>query len=354
MTRILSIIVLSINFQMALNAQAVYVDCRSGNDNNPGTREAPVFSVNKAADIIRNGGQAVNIIKINPGIYVLYNHVPVSMPENPAFDQIVIEASILPDDPSWTPEKMPVIINSSLRGEIPGSDNYVVSFLVNESHVTIRGLKFFGYSYPHVRYFPVARLDRTKTDLLIQQCMFVGDANISQIQAGVIASGNGVRIDHCIFFRPRNTVVFFLDSGDGTKTGNGITNSVIYGASQAVWTVSEDKDFIFENNIVSDCRYVWARNSINNATYNIVNSIVVNNLYFSGVTDSIRLRPRESSVNLINVVTNGKVTLSLTGIDNEPTLNEVDKPLPIAYMHPLPGSSGYDLRAGLFMKRKSD
>ncbi|MEJ2629175.1 MAG: hypothetical protein P8078_11530, partial [bacterium] len=106
--------------------------------------------------------------------------------------------------------------------------------------------------------------------------MFVGDANISQIQAGVIAHGNEVKIDHCIFYKLRNTVVFFLDSGNGIKTGNGITNSIIFGVSQAVWTVAPDKNFKFENNIIANCRYVWARNFFNTTkNYSIENCVIV-------------------------------------------------------------------------------
>jgi hypothetical protein len=252
MSKILFIIFLTMIYHLPVQAQAVYVDSNIGDDNNSGTKEAPVFSIKKAAEIIRSGANTICTMRINSGIYVLDGHIPVSTGKEMTDKRIVIEASILPDNTSWTPEKMPVIANNSKKGEIPGNDNFVVSFLIDESHVTIRGIKFQGYFYPHTRYFPIARFNKTKTDLLIEQCMFVGDANISQIQAGVIANGNEVSIDHCVFYKPRNTVVFFLDSGDGIKTGNGITNSIIFGASQAIWTVSTDKDFKFENNIVSD------------------------------------------------------------------------------------------------------
>ncbi len=111
------------------------------------------------------------------------------------------------------------------------------------------GLKFHGYFYPNTRYFLIARFNKTKTDLSVQQRMFVGDENISQIQVGIIAHGNEINIDHCVFYKLRNTAVFFQDSGDGIKTGNSITNSIIYGAKQSVWTAWPDKDFKFENNV---------------------------------------------------------------------------------------------------------
>jgi hypothetical protein len=34
---------------------------------------------------------------------------------------------------------------------------------------------------------------------LVEQCMFIGDENISQIQVGIIAHGNEINVNHCIF-----------------------------------------------------------------------------------------------------------------------------------------------------------
>ncbi len=339
-------------YQPIVQSQAVYVDSNTGDNNNPGTKEAPVFSIQKAAEIIRSRDNNIYTMKINPGIYVLDSHVSVSTEKEMIDRRIVIEASILPDDTSWTPEKMPVISIESKKGEIPVNFNFVISFLIDESHVTIRGIKFHGYFYPNTRYFPIARFDKSKTDLAVEQCMFVGDADISQIQAGVIAHGNEVKIDHCVFYKLRNSVVFFQDSGNGIKNGNGITNSIIYGVSQAVWTVSPDKDFKFENNIVSDCKYVWVKYDVNPTKYSIVNCLIVNNLYYTGIPDTVRLNPGKFDLNEINVIKKGEVSLRLTGNDDRPLLLGVDEPLPIDYMHITPASPGYSLGAGLFKIRR--
>ncbi|MCX6260614.1 MAG: hypothetical protein NTY95_07225, partial [Bacteroidia bacterium] len=255
--------------------------------------------------------------------------------------------SILPDDTSWTPEKMPVIASKATKGEIPESDHFVVSLSINESHVTIRGLKFHGYFYPNTRYFPIARFNKAKTDLSVEQCMFVGDENISQIQAGIIAHGNEVKIDHCVFYKIRNTVVFYQDSGDGIKTGNGITNSIIYGAKQGVWTVWPDKDFKFENNIVSDCKHVWVKNYFNSTkSYSMENCVIVNNQFYKVISDSLGvLVPGEFEIKEKNVTKEGQISLRLIE-------NNVDQPLPIDYLHIIPGTLGYDIGAGLFKKRK--
>jgi hypothetical protein len=328
---------------LAVNAQVVYVDSNTGDDRNPGTKESPVYSIHKAAEIIWSRDNDIYIIKINPGIYILDKHVSVATEKVMTSKRIIIEASILPGDISWTPEKMPVITSKAKKGEIPDSYHFVVSFLIDESHVTVRGIKFHGYFYPNTRYFPIARFNKTKTDLLVEQCMFVGDENISQIQAGIIGHGNEIKIDHCVFYKLRNTVVFFQDSGDGIKTGNGITNSIIYGVKQGVWTAWPDKDFKFENNIVSNCKHVWVKNYFNTTnSYFIDNCIIVDNQYYKMIADSLGvLVPVDFEIKEKNVTKIGEISLRLIE-------NNVDKPLPIDYLHIIPGSLGYEMGAGLF------
>ncbi len=337
--------------QFLIQAQAVYVDSNNGDDSNNGTKEAPFLSIPKAVDFIKNRNNDIYTIKINPGIYILESHLPISTNKDMTGKRITIEAVILPDDPSWTPEKMPVITSKAMKGEIEYY-HWVVSFLIEESHVTIRGLNFQGYFYPQTRYFPIARINKTKTDLLVEQCMFIGDSNISQLQVGVIAHGNEVMVNHCVFYKLRNTVVFFQSIDDKPKFGNGLTNSIIYGANQAVWTVDDDKDFRFENNIISNCRYVWVRREQNVTKYRIDNSIIVNNQFYQGIPDSIRLKPEKFEIIENNVVKKGEITLRLIDQDDYPLLNSVDEPLPIDYMHIVPGTLGYEIGAGLFKKRK--
>jgi hypothetical protein len=346
MKNALFICLLALISYLNINAQAVYVDSNSGDDKNPGTREAPVYSIFRASEIIRSRDNNIYIMRINPGIYVLDNHISVATEKEMANKRIVIEASVLPGDTSWTPEKMPVIACRAKKGEIPDYYHFVASFLIDESHVTIRGLKFHGYFYPNTRYFPIARFNKAKTDLLVEQCMFVGDENVSQIQVGVIAHGNDVVIDHCVFYKLRNTVVFYQDSGDGIKSGNGLTNSIIYGVRQAVWTAWPDKDFKFENNIVSNCIHVWVKNYFNTTkSYSIENCVIVNNQYYKVISDSTgALVPGEFELKEKNVTKSGEISLRV--------IDDIDKPLPIDYLHIIPGTLGYDLGAGLFKNRK--
>jgi hypothetical protein len=338
--------VFSLLFWLSIQAQTVYVDSNIGDDKNPGSKESPVYSIQKAAEIIRSNDNEIYVMKINPGIYVLDKHISVSTEKPMDNKRIVIEASVLPDDSTWSPEKMPVIINSSLKGEIPDADfSYVISFLINESHVCMRGLKFHGYVYPNTRYFPIARLNMEKTDLSVEQCMFIADKDASHIQVGVIAHGNEIKIDHCVFFNAKNTVVFWLDDGKTIKHGNGITNSIIYGAFQsAVWTASPDKDFKFENNVVTNCKHVWIRNYENTIKYSINNCVIVNNKYNKAIPGESGVEPADFEITENNVVKEGDI--SLRKADN------IDDPLPIDYLHLTPGSAGYLLGAGLFKNKK--
>jgi hypothetical protein len=328
-----------------IQAQAIYVDSNIGNDNNEGTAIAPVFSIKKAVDIIKNHDNDIYNIKINPGIYILDNHVSIATDKEMTGKRIVIQASILPDSSAWTPEKMPIIVSKAKKGEIQADYNFVVSFLIDESHVTFRGIKFHGYYYPNTRYFPIARFNKAKTDLIVEQCMFVGDKDASHIQVGVIAHGNEIKIDHCVFYNAKNSVVFWEDSENGVKNGNSLTNSIIYGAFQsAVWTAWPDMDFKFENNIISNCRYAWVRNSNNTTKYSINNCVIVNNQYFQGIPDNTGVNPGQFAVNENNVIKEGDISLQLISAN-------VDAPLPVDYLHIISGTLGHDIGAGLFKKK---
>ena len=114
-------------------SQTIYVDCNKGDDSNKGTVDAPVQSIHKAMEIIRSKDNDKYVAKLNPGIYVLDKHVSVSTEKDMTGKRIVMEASILPNDSSWTPEKMPVIISTAQTGEINSGDsflrdNFITSF----------------------------------------------------------------------------------------------------------------------------------------------------------------------------------------------------------------------------------
>ncbi|MFC1653159.1 hypothetical protein ACFL3F_05520 [Planctomycetota bacterium] len=327
-------------------AQAVYVDSNTGDDNNEGTEASPVLSIHKAMKIIENRDNDAYVMKINPGLYIFDRHVAVSTEKDLTDKRIVIEAAILPDDTSWTPEKMPIIVTKSQKGEIlekdlPIKDNWIVSFYINDSHVTMRGLKFLGYHYPSKIYYPIARFNRETTDLLVEQCMFVGDSQSAAIQVGIIAHGNGISVNHCVFYNVNNTVVFWKAPEEASKVGNSITNSIIFGSScSGVWTAWPDTNFVFKNNIVSNCKYAWINEKGNAATYSIDDCIIVNNEHVQGVGTAGGVRPTAFETTESNIIKEGEISLRM--------IESVFKPIPKDHLHVLPNSLGHDIAAGLF------
>jgi hypothetical protein len=172
--------------------------------------------------------------------------------------------------------------------------------------------------------------------------MFIGENDASHLHVGVLAHGNEIKIDHCVFYYANNAVVFWMDSGDNIKSGNELTHSIIVGAGQsAVWTAAPDKDFAFRNNIVTRCKHVWIRNAANSSHYTLEDCITVDNQYQTAVAhDGDGVRPEAFDLDEHNVTKTGQIALRF--------VDDVDQPLPRDYLHPLPGSLGHDLSAGLF------
>jgi hypothetical protein len=67
---------------------------------------------------------------------------------------------------------------------------------------------------------------------------------------------------------------------------------------------------------------------------------------FNGYPDSLGLLiPGGFEIKENNVTKEGQISLRLME-------NNVDEPLPIDYLHVIPGSLGYDIGAGLFKNKK--
>ena len=327
---------------LSIDAQEVYVDCNTGDDRNPGTLESPVFSINKAMEIVNSAENDIYTMKINPGIYILNSHVRIATEKTIANKRLIIEASFLPDDTEWTTEKMPVIISKSKKGDLPENSNIIIDFLVDESHVTIRGLKFLGYCYPVNMFFPIRRSDREKSDLVVEQCMFLADQQTSVIQSAIIAHGDSVKIDHCVFYNVNNTVIFYKCApGKDFKTGNSMTNCIVYGASEcAIWTSFPDKDFVYKNNIITNCNFFWIKYSPNTTVYSIENCIIANNKNYKGDEN---FKPKNFEMNESNIIKEGEISLRM--------INTIWEPSPKDHLHVIPGTLGYDIGAGLFKKK---
>lgn len=340
MNKTILIFVFSLLFVPAIS-QTIYVDSDYGIDLNKGSIELPVKTIQQALNLVKHANTQLDyIIKINPGIYCLDSTVVVELDNELKKNKIIIEATILPDNENWKPEKMPIIINTTKKIGVKVKSNYEMAFLVNCSNVIIRGLKFHGYYYPNTRYFAIARFNKSISNLQVEQCMFLGDKHASHLQCGLLVHGNDIEVNNCVFVNARNAVVFWQDSGAGYKAGNVVRNCIIKGATEgAVWTCTPDKNFVFENNIITDCKFAWIVNTGNDANYIIKNSIVVNNRFIKGNWEK---KEEDFLLEEQNVVKQGEIELM--------ELTSIDVALPLNYLHIVPETLGYELKAGLFKK----
>lgn len=331
-------------------AHEIFVDPLKGNDNNAGNSENPLRTLDKAAEKLNTINSLQNAtIKLMPGIYNLQCTVRVKpLTKLTTVNRFIIEAAIMPDDPNWQPEKMPVIISTGGL-EINFDFECSVALMISSSHVSIKGLKFLGNPNPiSAMYYPIGREDTSLTDLEVAQCIFIGDQFSSPIQVGILTCGNGTTVSHCIFYNCRNAIVFWRVKNKAVD--NCLKYSIIYGAYQsAFWTAHDDINFEFHNNVISKCKFAWIKNYYNKATYSFHDCVISDNEHYRGEWNQPdTLIPKKSTDDLHekNIIRNGEI--SLVGLKTNYTGME---PLRLKnYLHIKPGSIGSDMGAGIFEK----
>lgn len=326
----------------SLIAETLYVDSRNGNNTNPGTKEKPLLTIGKAANIVNSSKEpGPTTIKIVPGVYnltkaVLFENTRPYTKEK----RITIEATILPDDPNWKPALMPIILSTADTGK-PDVLTETYSLKIKISYVTIRGLKFLGNPLPNNWHACVERIGKNLDDLLITQCMFVGDPDTLNIYCAVIATGNGFIVDHCIFRNCHASTVFW----DGFEGVSGKGCAMRYcivdgGLISGVWTCQTAEDFEFHNNIVTNGNYFWIRKPGDQITYRLHDCIVTDNKYYSGygvASGAIGQTGPEVAYKEKKVFKADQVI-----IEKDKSKNN--------YLHVVPSTFGSDFGAGLFKK----
>jgi hypothetical protein len=329
-----------------VNAEVLFVDSTNGNDANPGTKVKPLSTLGKAAILVNsNSKSGPTIIKILPGIYNLTQAVVINNSRSyTKKDRLTIEASILPDAPGWKPQFMPIIFSTEnpMNPEKPNIITGTYGIQIKVSHVTIRGLKFLGSPVPKNMYAPIERIDKGLEDLLVTQCMFVGDKDSFDIYCPAIATGHKFVVEHCIFHNCHGSAVFW----DGPEGISGKNNAMRYcivdGAYiSGVWTCQTADDFEFHHNIITNSEYFWMRKRGDHQRYKIKKCFVIGNKYWSGYgieSGATGQTGNEVSYEQIEVVTNGTLTFET----NKRSRN---------YMHIVEGSTGYDIGAGLFKEK---
>ena len=355
------IIIMLVAFLMSAVGKAqkidIYINPSTGNDQGAGSQEQPLKTLNEAARRVNesNGTGAVTIF-LSEGIYGLAATVTFH-PANWHFSKeqrLTIRAEILPDDEDWYPGKMPVIVSTmpldfkpNGRQDPLGGTSYGIQ--IETSFVTIQGLRVLGtpvHERPKEgmvrRNYPIVREGRNLDDLRITQCLFVGDEHVIPNHLGVLASGQGIVVDHCVFYQCKDAVVYWFSDKPAERCEMH-HNLMIdnYGAAVWSWTVADD--FKFYNNVVSNNNVFWEVGRDENRTYSLSNSVVVgyNSLVNKGggafgygePDDPKRLKYGKDVI-----------------IKKEGSLQIEKDPTKRNFLHLIPGTLGSDLGAGLFTR----
>jgi hypothetical protein len=330
------------------NAETIYVDSDKGDDGNSGSPERPVRTIARAAAIVNNSKEpGPTTIKIMPGAYCVTEMVTFENSRRYTKDKrFIIEATVLPDDPNWTPTLMPVVL-STVKGEGQSTEKHAIALKIEVNHATIRGIKFLGNPRPRTWGYSIFRMNKGLNDLVISQCMFVGDEQALPYNCPICANGQGLVVDHCVFYKCDIPVIFWNAEG-GVSKGNAMRYCIVDGADiAAVWTCQTAEDFEFHNNIITRSEYFWMRAPNNRKKYLISNCIVTNNKYDSGYGTAAEIfgqTGNEVTFEEKNVIKKGTVTLEKAIV----TADALSVVRPREYLHVIPGSLGSDLGAGLF------
>jgi hypothetical protein len=329
--------------------QQIYADAKTGKDSNKGTIAEPLKTINEAARRVKMDKEKLPAeIILKEGIYLL---TETALFDNNKFTQterLVIRAEIMPGDKEWTPQKMPVIVTMVPLGPGTGGEE-AKGLQIEVSHVTIAGLRFTGspnYSYKNEkeirRSYPVWREGKNLDDLLVTQCLFAGDADVLPLHVGVIANGNGLVLDHCVFFNCKNPVVFWKGN-DGVSYGNAMHYCLVYGCYfSGVWTTKDTNgdDFYFHHNIIANCKTAWMREKGSNRQYRIHDCIFTGNAAIAGFGAGPASGLDDSAADFLKM---DKVRL-------EGNIRIEKDQSKINYLQLEAGSFGSDLKAGLFKK----
>ncbi|MBK6836980.1 MAG: right-handed parallel beta-helix repeat-containing protein [Bacteroidetes bacterium] len=333
-------------------SKTIFVDPNSGKSHSSGTLSSPLKTLDEAVKIANASvGNAPLTILLFPGLYTLTERLDLRSKANLSTqNRYTLEAYILPDDTAWKPEKMPVITSVADTAESWGFP-CSVGLMIATNHVTLRGLKFTGNPHPNHYgfYYPVGSEDKKLEDLEITQCLFIGDRFSSPVQCGILAHGNSIVVDHCVFYNCRNAIVYW--KVDSIRTNCAFTHNLVVGAYQsAVWTAMPDSNFQFHNNVIAKSNFGWIKNYYNPAQYTIENCVFSETNHIRGEwqqPDTL-VAKAETAPDLKenNVLKNAIVQMAITN-----TTSMQDE-IPVDYMSLVPGSPGEGLNVGLFLQRK--
>ena len=331
-----SILFVWLGDMLLVHAEQLYVDSRTGNDGNSGAIADPLQTIEEAVRRVNSASEAgPTLIGIAPGTYVL-QQVVVLKNKRPYTDKnrLTVEATVLPGDPEWKPNRMPVI-------RLAQTTNMPVetqSFQIRMDHVTIRGLKFLGNPVERNYHIAIDRTGGALDDLIVTQCLFVGDDKEGDLYCPIIGTGDRIIVDHCIFSGCHGSVVFW-DGPEGMWGSGSVMRYCILADAHisAVWTCQTQEDFQFHNNIITGCKYFWMRRPGDQQRYSLRDCVVADCEYYSGCGAAFgpfRETGDEVGFSEENVVRHSQIVLNHDGQSNN-------------YLHVIDGKPGSELGAGL-------
>jgi hypothetical protein len=272
---------------IVVSAQELYVNAKSGNDKNDGSASQPLKTLSEAANRVNaSTAKGAATIILSEGVYALTETVLFKNNKFSDKNRLTIRAEVLPDDSNWNPQRMPIIAPIIAGTPKPGDGEEARGLEIEMNHVTIEGLRFGGnpvYYYMEGiqdrRYYPIWRDGKNLEDLLVTQCLFAGNVDVSPVRVAVIANGHGLVVDHCVFYNCQNSVVFWNAEG-GTSYHNAMRYCLVYEANYSgVWTTDQTgDDFEFHHNIIANSHTAWTKDNKSTHHYQIHDCIFANNI----------------------------------------------------------------------------
>ena len=344
MVRNMILLLLSTATFLFASAEEIFVNSRTGNDINSGTKQQPLKTIAEAAKRVNsNPTKESATIILTEGVYPLTETVFFNKDRFTVENRLRIRAEVLPDDNNWNPQRMPIITAVIPTALTPGDGEEARGFEIEVSHVTIEGLRFTGspvYYYidgkQSRRYYPIWRDGQNLDDLVVTQCLFAGSMDLMPIRVAVIAKGSGLVLDHCVFYNCQNSVVFW-DADGKTSLHNAMRYCLVYESNYSgVWTTSSTgDDFEFHNNIIANGRTGWIRDNDSPHHYEIHDCIYTNNMKLTGNGGDNSIK--SDFLKMEKVQLTGNIEIEKDQAKNN-------------YLQLKESSFGSELKAGLFKK----
>lgn len=383
---------------VAADEEVIHVNAGIGADSNAGTRQSPLKTLTTAAKRVNEGkSTGPTTIILAEGLYPLDQTVMIKPGRSyTKTERLTIRAESLPDDPDWGPARMPVLVpvmpfSKDWNGRPDPFDGVAYGLQTETSHVTVQGVRMCGMpiiEHPKEgaihRLYAIGRIDRNLEDLEVKQCMFTGDEVTNPNHLALLINGNGLVVDHCLFYGIKQTVVFWTPG----STGHAMRNCLVYGSyATGVWTSGVANDLDYRNNVVSNSLYVWIGQGARSAQaeldqlaggrgggraaggpppgggraaggpppdrppagpvppesrYNVRNCLFAGNKKLTGSGGGPALNFRDTDGSVLNLID--------TKITDQPVQLELDQSKR-SYLHVQEGTLGSDIGAGLFTKK---